>query len=389
MGSPSKLAILFLVLFLVDHASVAQFVRGRRDVRRESKNAAKTIETEDGDVIDCVDIEKQPALDHPLLKGHKIQMKPSPMPEMIKTKDDRSRQVKIELKSVNCPRGTVPILRTNITTKPTPPVNSRGYGFGFRSSRVEVEDAYATTMDTSGGYTGILGWVNVWNPKVEIPDEATGGYIWAQTGLSGDKNLNVAGAGWTVNPTVFGDNSTRFVIFWTRDNFIKTGCFNHICPGFVQMSQHQYLGGVISPISVYGDPLKQYHIPLLILQDSGTKNWWLVFQGEAFGYWPSDIFTELSAGAESLSWGGKVLRSRSQSQDHQRNASEPEMGSGHWPEEGFSRACYIDGIGVVNKSSEKSEPKSLTFMTTSRERYDVRVGTWEGAQGSSLFFGGS
>lgn len=31
-------------------------------------------QTEDGDVIDCVDIEKQPALDHPLLKGHKIQV---------------------------------------------------------------------------------------------------------------------------------------------------------------------------------------------------------------------------------------------------------------------------------------------------------------------------
>lgn len=44
MASPSKLAILFLVLFLVDRASVVPFVRGRRDVRRESKNTAKTIE---------------------------------------------------------------------------------------------------------------------------------------------------------------------------------------------------------------------------------------------------------------------------------------------------------------------------------------------------------
>lgn len=58
-------------------------------------------------------------------------------------------------------------------------------------------------MDKSGGYTGILGCVNVWNPKVEIPDEATGGYIWAQTGLSGDKNLNVAGAGWMVRIFLF------------------------------------------------------------------------------------------------------------------------------------------------------------------------------------------
>lgn len=70
-------------------------------------------------------------------------------------------------------------------------------------------------MGERGGYRGITGlvMVNVWNPKVEIPDEASGAYTWVQTGLSGDKNL--AGAGWTGNPTVFGNNSMRFVIFWT------------------------------------------------------------------------------------------------------------------------------------------------------------------------------
>lgn len=44
MASLSKLAILFLVLFLVDRASVTPFVHGQRDVRQESKNVAKTIE---------------------------------------------------------------------------------------------------------------------------------------------------------------------------------------------------------------------------------------------------------------------------------------------------------------------------------------------------------
>ena len=28
----------------------------------------------DGDIIDCVDINKQPAFDHPLLKNHTIQV---------------------------------------------------------------------------------------------------------------------------------------------------------------------------------------------------------------------------------------------------------------------------------------------------------------------------
>ena len=32
------------------------------------------IQSPDGDIIDCVDINKQPAFDHPLLKNHTIQV---------------------------------------------------------------------------------------------------------------------------------------------------------------------------------------------------------------------------------------------------------------------------------------------------------------------------
>ncbi|KAL6009417.1 hypothetical protein ACLOJK_022646 [Asimina triloba] len=36
--------------------------------------AIKTIQNEVGDIIDCVDIYKQPAFDHPALKNHTIQV---------------------------------------------------------------------------------------------------------------------------------------------------------------------------------------------------------------------------------------------------------------------------------------------------------------------------
>lgn len=32
------------------------------------------LKSEDGDIIDCIDIYKQPAFDHPSLKDHKIQV---------------------------------------------------------------------------------------------------------------------------------------------------------------------------------------------------------------------------------------------------------------------------------------------------------------------------
>ncbi|KAF8379158.1 hypothetical protein HHK36_028587 [Tetracentron sinense] len=52
----------------------------RRDMELErqlkliNKTTLKTIQTEYGDVIDCIDIQKQLAFDHPLLKNHKIQV---------------------------------------------------------------------------------------------------------------------------------------------------------------------------------------------------------------------------------------------------------------------------------------------------------------------------
>lgn len=33
------------------------------------------VQSEDGDIIDCVNIYKQPAFDHPLLKNHKIKVR--------------------------------------------------------------------------------------------------------------------------------------------------------------------------------------------------------------------------------------------------------------------------------------------------------------------------
>ncbi|XP_031738648.1 uncharacterized protein LOC105435061 [Cucumis sativus] len=39
-----------------------------------NKPSIKTYKTKEGDIIDCVDINKQPALDHPLLKNHKVQV---------------------------------------------------------------------------------------------------------------------------------------------------------------------------------------------------------------------------------------------------------------------------------------------------------------------------
>ncbi|KAL6989008.1 hypothetical protein U1Q18_014759, partial [Sarracenia purpurea var. burkii] len=50
-----------------------RLARIQKHLEKINKPAVLTIESPDGDIIDCVHKRKQPALDHPLLKNHKIQ----------------------------------------------------------------------------------------------------------------------------------------------------------------------------------------------------------------------------------------------------------------------------------------------------------------------------
>jgi hypothetical protein len=51
--------------------------RLHRHLKRFNKPAVKSIESPDGDIIDCVHISHQPAFDHPYLKNHTIQVNSS------------------------------------------------------------------------------------------------------------------------------------------------------------------------------------------------------------------------------------------------------------------------------------------------------------------------
>uniref|UniRef100_I1NVP1 Neprosin activation peptide domain-containing protein n=1 Tax=Oryza glaberrima TaxID=4538 RepID=I1NVP1_ORYGL len=68
-------------------AEAAAATLRRRQVRsllkRLNKPPLATIQSLDGDIIDCVHISRQPAFDHPLLKNHTIQMRPSIQPSVM------------------------------------------------------------------------------------------------------------------------------------------------------------------------------------------------------------------------------------------------------------------------------------------------------------------
>ncbi|XP_038977989.1 uncharacterized protein LOC113461047 [Phoenix dactylifera] len=90
----------------------------RQHLKRLNKPAVKSIKSPDGDIIDCVHISHQPALDHPLLKNYTVQMRQSFHP--LGLDDENEVASKMETSSIRqlwhqngrCPKDTIPIRRT-------------------------------------------------------------------------------------------------------------------------------------------------------------------------------------------------------------------------------------------------------------------------------------
>ncbi|KAH9608308.1 hypothetical protein KSS87_004230 [Heliosperma pusillum] len=156
----------------------------------------------DGDIIDCIDIYKQPAFDNPLLKNHKLQMSPSSLPmsaEPVSTKKTRST-VGLEDEDELCPDGTA-------------------------------------------------------------------------------------------------------------DGLHKTGCYNGLCPGYVQIRRKRIMGGVNYPVSVPGKSVTA--MVFSIFKDPKTGNWWLfedltIGKFIPVGYWPKELFSSMKSIANVVQIGGKV-----------------------------------------------------------------------------------
>ncbi|XP_040248902.1 protein neprosin-like isoform X2 [Aegilops tauschii subsp. strangulata] len=77
MKGTQAISVTLLMSFLV-LATRGKDVRYRRQEEDSTQiltyqGVNKTIQMEDGDVYDCIDVYKQPAFNHPLLKDHKIQ----------------------------------------------------------------------------------------------------------------------------------------------------------------------------------------------------------------------------------------------------------------------------------------------------------------------------
>ncbi|XP_043694261.1 uncharacterized protein LOC122644968 [Telopea speciosissima] len=115
-------------------------------------------------------------------------------------------------------------------------------------------------------------------------------------------------------------------------------------------------------------------------QDFETGNWLLLWgeNSEMMGYWPKELFNHLRNKAEGIHWGGETYGPRPY----------PEMGSGHFPEEGYGKACCISKIRItdehrVMRDVDISETRSHSDL----QCYKIIV-TRSVKQGIEIYFGG-
>ncbi|KAI9071735.1 hypothetical protein K1719_046301 [Acacia pycnantha] len=326
-------------------------------LKKLNKPAVKSIKSPDGDIIYCVSILKQPAFDHPKLKNHKIKMRPSSYPKGDDEKVDVSSKstpiVQPWHQSGSCPEGTIPIRR--IKEEDILRANSIQQ-FGkknfkrppFRSyAKAQGSQEYATVyVRGDDRYYGGKATINTWNPSVQF-GEFSVSQIWL---LNDDDvaNTNTIEAGWQVNPQLYGDNTTRLFTYWTDDNGKTTGCYDLLCSGFVQLDAGVAVGASITPLSIYGNQSAQAAMKLTIWKDIKNGDWWIQYGPEkVIGYWPSALFSQLSYNATVVEWGGEVINTRSNGQN-----TATQMGSGHFPAEGYGKASFFANIKIVNDKNQ-------------------------------------
>ncbi|KAF3447499.1 hypothetical protein FNV43_RR12685 [Rhamnella rubrinervis] len=378
------LAIILINIVLSEDVKANKSTKTSLDVDLKlkllNKPAVKSIKSDDGDIIDCVDIHKQPAFDHPALQNHTIQMRPSfhLKSETPNTKNKASPQSQVVAqtwqRNGRCPNGTIPIRRIrsqdllrassleSFGKKAPPPSHKNNATYYLPNDLVYINntnislpslsDRSAAILITLGfNYIGAQGDLNIWHPSVESPDDYTTAQVLLKNGASYD-DFETVETGWVVNPKLYGDALTRLFAYWTVDAYKSTGCFDLTCAGFVQTSQDLALGASLEPWSVDGGP--QYQVTVAINLDPHTGNWWLkVGQNAALGYWPRSLLNYLKASATSVEWGGQVYSPNVKKTPHTTTT----MGSGEYASTLHGSACYIKAPRIVDYSLSLKYPQ--------------------------------
>ncbi|MCP4386139.1 MAG: neprosin family prolyl endopeptidase [Hyphomicrobiales bacterium] len=358
-----------------------------------------TLKLPSGEVIDCVDIYRQPALRRTGMEAHKIEFKPRGDPE-----DDKERESKVSEKDVDpaslrqltaarqdygadgiiCPEKTIPIrhltmeILLNFETlddffHKNPPHTANG-----PNNLHQYAHAYR-----NGDNWGAQSVLNVWSPYTERSSEFSLSQIWVVRG-SGD-NLETVETGWQKYRDLYGDYRPRLFIYFTPDAYGSGGCYNLSCSAFVQVNNSVYIGGGFTNISSHPHPSPAWEFKIRWQKDGTEGHWWLKYGDTWVGYYPRSLFDSngLRNRASTVDFGGEIIDEQPGGR-HTRT----DMGSGHYPGDGFGYAAYQRQIRYITTNNVWGVRPSLTDTRSDSDCYDISVANSSGSWERYFYFGG-
>ncbi|XP_042401459.1 uncharacterized protein LOC121991534 [Zingiber officinale] len=335
-----------------------------------NKPPVKTLKSFTGDLFDCIEMYKQPAFDHPALKNHKLQIRPSFQTKNNVTMDEKIKSLLDQGFNDTCPLGTVIIRRTRkedlIIAKELPKY-FRNNGSRYHVLDSSEQNYYAIAESENGRYHGFQSKVTTWALPNVRPNQVSQNQVWLMGDVDGDyDDLNVIQTGWHVYPQLYKDTSSRFFTFFTIDGY-QTGCMNLNCKGFVQVSATLGPGFAFtgSDLSTYGG--KQAYFGFQILKDPERGNWWLSIVDRNLGYWPKELFPNLDV-SKLIQFGGQVRTPN--------DVPSPPMGNGHLPHEGHGKASFFTNAQFIGEDNQAYTPGegSASLKTNADAKYYQVVG---------------
>lgn len=225
---------------------------------------------------------------------------------------------------------------------------------------------------------------NLWSPAVQRNDEFSLAQMWVSNGQYGDDTLQTVEAGWQVFPSLYGDVKAHLFIYTTSRAYANgSGCYNLMCSRFVQTNSSIVIAGSFTTYSAVGGA--QYELPLTVYRDPGTGDWWLRFGTTWVGYYPSSLFdgAGLLDHAQKVDVGGEIVND-----DVLGVHTTTDMGSGHFAEEGYKHAAYINNVTFWSTDGAAFYPTALNPNATTPDAYDLQISYSDPSWHTYVFFGG-
>ncbi|KAG7553849.1 Neprosin [Arabidopsis suecica] len=275
---------------------------------------------------------------------------------------------KIQVKSktiIDCPNGTVPIFRNTkeyvanaqyFAEEHFNPITVKSHGTHFAGVRLNGKGR--------SPFHGMASWISVHNLNVSR-DQVSYAHVYVGSRVNNIDNF--IETGWMINPSLFGDGRVWGYGYFKGAN--GTGCYNTICPGFVQVSKTDHISGPLPE-----GPDGKRNIGSTIQQDKKSGNWWVTdirYKEDdiPIGYWPKELFDVIGNGVNTLGVGGVVKTSPS--------GNSPPMGNGHRPEDkdDMASARVLDILVMDSSLKFKLVDRSkLENLLDSDKCYGLRKG---------------